>query len=55
MVQGALAWYVLVRAWVEFEDGVAEDDSVGVVANVEHVDGLLEGTAPAGLLVVHEF
>ena len=54
-VQVALAWYVQVRDEVEFEDGVEEDDSVDVVVNVELVDGLLERTAPVGLLVVHVF
>ena len=34
---------------------MAEDDLVDVVANGELVDGLLEGTAPAGLLAVHVF
>ena len=54
-VRVVLAWYVQVRDEVEFEDGVEEDDSVDVVVNVELVDGLLERTAPVGLLVVHVF
>ena len=40
---------------VEFEDGVAEDGSVDVAVDGELVDGLLQRTAPVGLLVVHVF